>query len=305
MINYIIQKHFEKIFAKSVVKKLKIIDPPNVGEFRIQFPLQKFYENEIISTPFTMSVQSLNSQFEIKMPKKYPELLTATFYDDRLLKMFYEMQAEVRKQLTAEDRLSIESYFYKKMWFNPFVNFRERFIYFEHLDYKLITWREKPALRINGIIHIDFKRMLREYYSNYIFTNTKKQFLKENFRITFNRRFPTILTYMKEVELRDMIVKIISTDLASLEKKKLVVIPNNLIWTQLLVNRLGRVEKYSKVVEWINPTTLQVKIADYFSKLIDKVKQNSGKIIVGGVILGGVLNHRKITKELEKKLNGR
>lgn len=305
MINLPIQKYFDKIFQKKIEKKEKVRDALNVGEFRIQFPLQKFYENNIISTPFTLSFQDSPSRIEVKMAEKYPELLTATSFDERLAKLFYQMQADIKKEMTHADKRSIESYFYKKRWFEPFFNFYERFIYFELKDFKLLIWKERPALRANGIIHIDFGRMFSEYYKSYIFVNGKKEFLKENFRITFTRRFPTLLTYFKETEFKDLVLKTISIDLNTLTNRRVSFIPNSLPWTKLLVKQLGRVEKYSKIVEWVSPTTIQVKITDWFAKLVDKAKQNPGKILVGGVIVGGVLNQRRIDKELEKRLNGK
>lgn len=180
-----------------------------VADFQIQFSLQRFTNNSII-TPYKIVFLTNQKKIESEVKEAYSEFLYHKILSPQENLKYIEMQNFIVKranQLSLSNQ--IENYFFENKWFYPLDRSQVK-TKITKGNSKYWTNKDYPYLEIQGEIEIDMEKAFDLYYKNK-FTEFKvdNKIINKLILLKFNKNWPLIITYQNYNSYRELLLNII------------------------------------------------------------------------------------------------
>lgn len=240
----------------------------------ISYPLQNINSKNIITTPFRINIRTSDGLIEKKCQELFPDLMTASFYDAKQLIRLQQMKTIIKNALLKNDLEQILKIFYDGKYLYP-LNPGNKFVKLELTSYDCKVWtNNEPRLELAGNIIIDLEGILKHYYDTKLIKIVhNKKLLKQNISLIFAKPFPLLLVYEKSSDCYNKVLELIKkwiNDKNCFFNKDLVKLTKN-----------QRFNDLTKQVTWINNFTIDIAMNDLSENIINKLKNNKGKIAFG------------------------
>jgi len=181
----------------------------NVVSFRIEWQLYKLQQHtKRYVVPFYVVGQTQNKKIETYLLEKHKNLLHEHAYSMEEMGQFFEMKRYIEKHLTPADMNDIYSHIENKGFFVP-LRQTDKVIEIKITETDAKFWNDPdfPHLQITGEMTIDIPKIVDIYIDkNFIvLTKNKSKLFSEYFVLEQIRKFPLILEYKNNNEIKIML----------------------------------------------------------------------------------------------------
>lgn len=242
--------------------------------FFIIYPLQSVDLKNNVKTPFKITVRTNDGLIERKCKELFPDLMVASFYNQDQLIRLQQMKRFIKTAFLKRDEKALHELFYKDKYLYP-LKFEKPLSKITLTDFDCKLWtNNEPRLEIQGYITININDVFqRMYETSIIKIKHNKKLIRQEIVLTLEKSLPLLLLYERPSDCKNRIVTLIDTllkDKNSYLYKDLIKLVKNAYFGDL-----------TKEVTWSGLMTITIGMNDLSENIINKLKNNKGKIAFG------------------------
>jgi hypothetical protein len=247
----------------------------------ISYPLQSIDYKNVVKTPFKITVRT--GELENKCKEQFPDLMTATIYNQDQLIRLQQMKRFIKASLKKKDLDNIHTLFYTGRYLYPLS--AQKFISQLTLtDYDCKIWtNNEPRLELSGYITVSMDDIFKYFYdSKIIKLKHNKKLIKQEIQLFFSKSLPLMIIYERSTEFKSKIIELI---------KKLLADKNSYLFKDLAhYIKNPHFIDLTKEITWFGLETINISMNDLSENIINKLKNNKGKLAFGYLLYKSLKN---------------
>lgn len=247
----------------------------------ISYPLQSIDSKNVVKTPFKITVRT--DEIENKCKELFPDLMVATIYNQDQLIRLQQMKRFIKNALKKKDLDDIHQLFYTGRYLYP-LPAQKPISQLTLTDYDCKIWtNNEPRLELTGYITVGMNEIFKYFYdSKIIKIKYNKKLIKQEIQLFFSKSLPLMIIYERSMEFKSKIIELI---------KKMLLDKNSYLFKDM-ANYIKNPHfiDLTKEVTWFGLETISISMNDFSENIINKLKNNKGKIAFGYLLYKSLKN---------------
>ena len=242
--------------------------------FFISYPLQNINSKNVITTPFKINIRTNDGLIEKKCAELFPDLMVASQYTQEQLFKLQQMKAIIKKAFNKNDIESVHKLFYDGRYLYP-LPFPNKLSAITLTSYDCKMWtNNEPRLELEGYVTLDLNELFKYYYENKLIKVIhNKKLIRQEISLVFAKPLPLLFVYERASDCQNKILANII---------KMCQDANSFLFKDLMrITKNERLKDLTKDISWQNNYTIKIAMNDLSQNIINKLKDNSGKIAFG------------------------